>query len=340
MGALGKPDTRFITLETGPEEVTQLLDTLFAKPRREIMRWSRITGQTAQVRIAYPGQHLASMITGVRGSGTAARGIDLADGSEVKSCSRADQLGSCKDPECLAPVLPHEDACSQCGGSSIKRKTDSHWILAIKSKQELEQYLAGPRIVLILFDRDEDEPASVRIRAWEVWADEARHAYFDWFLTNYYEQNFLVKTKAGLVPAPCNLHPGKFDFFMMNPVLTFEAYVDQADSEEAAVRITHFLDPTADRGPIEPEPMPARALRGATLVSFLDFASDATLARSTGGAIDTLGVLRLKMQGPRGMKKLATALTTLDGEARLEVPMPEKKIKMTPSTYRRRRARS
>ncbi len=336
MGALGKPDARFITLETGPDEIIQLLDALFAKPRREIMRWSRVTGQTAQVRIAYPGQHLASMITGVRGSGTAARGVDLADGSEVKSCSRADQLGACKDADCLSPVLPHEAVCSQCGGSSITRKTDSHWILAIKSKQELDQYLEGPRIVLILFDRDEDDPAAVRIRGWEVWANESRHAYFDWFVTNYYESNFLVKARAGLVPAPCNLHPGKFDFFMMNPILVFEGYVDDADSEAASVRITHLVDPGADRTPIEPEPMPAKALRGAVLAGFLETASDATLARCTNGALSTLDVLRLKMQGPKGLKKLAASLVALDGEARLDVPMPQKRIKMTPSTYRRR----
>ena len=82
-----------------------------------------------------------------------AAGVDLADGSEVKSCSRADQLGACKDADCLSPVLPHEAVCPQCGGSSITRKDDSHWILVIKSKQELDQYLEGPRIVLILFDR-------------------------------------------------------------------------------------------------------------------------------------------------------------------------------------------
>jgi hypothetical protein len=235
-------------------------------------------------------------------------------------------------------VLPHESVCSQCGGESIARKTDSHWILAIKSRQELEQYLAGPRIVLVLFDRDNSEPDAIRIRAWEVWANEARHAYFDWFLTKYYEDNFVVKTAAGLVPAPCNLHPGKFDFLMMNPVLVFEGYVDRADSEDASVRIVRFVEPGADRSSIEPEPMPASTLRGRTLLGFLEAAPDETLARCTNGVLTTTHVGRLKREGPGGWKTLAMSLVALDGEARLLVPRPDKRIKMTPSTYRRRGA--
>jgi hypothetical protein len=332
---MGTPDQSFITLKTDSLVAERLLDELFARPRRAVFTWSRITGQTAQVRLAYPGQHLASAITGVAGQGTAARGMDLADGSEVKSCSRADQLGSCRD--CGSGVLPYQDVCPVCGSEALVRKTDSHWIFSIKSDHELSQYVGATRIILILFDRAPDQPATVRVRAWEVWPAEPRHEYFQWFVTDYYRNNFLAKTSEGLSPAPLNLHPMQFDFFMMNPLLVFEAIIENADSEDSSVSVLSMVGPHDDRGLLLPEPMPAAVVRPrAILVDLVARLDDEAVSRSATGRVSVEEVAELRATD-RGRRKLALSLETLDEGTRLVLPRPDKRIKRTPSTYRRRR---
>ncbi|PIV70162.1 MAG: hypothetical protein COS08_01675 [Euryarchaeota archaeon CG01_land_8_20_14_3_00_38_12] len=69
-------------------QIVEFIEELIIEPRKNCAKWSRITDQTATLRIGYPGQHLASLTTGVKGEKTGARGNDLSDGSEVKSCSR------------------------------------------------------------------------------------------------------------------------------------------------------------------------------------------------------------------------------------------------------------
>lgn len=207
------------TIETSESLVKECIKDLYINPKKEILKWSRITNQTAQGKFAYPTQHLASLITGIKGSGSAARGDDLADGSEVKSCTKADQLGSCKD--CESSVLSWQTECPNCGSTNINRDTSSHWIFPIRSKAELDLLLNKvPRIVLILFDKEDYDEEDIRIRAWSV---NPKEKYVIDFFTDYYENNFKKKTSEGGSPAPCNLHPLKYDFFMMRPKLIFEA---------------------------------------------------------------------------------------------------------------------
>lgn len=330
---MAKPDPVLVTLSTGKKLTEKLLDDLFVRPRRAVFEWSRVTGQTAQIRLAYPGQHLASAITGVRGSGTAARGIDLADGSEVKSCSRADQLGSCK--ECGSGILPYQDACPICGSEKIARKTDSHWIFAIKSERELEQYVEARRVVLILFDRPIEKPSRIRVRAWEVWPREARHKYFRWFVEDYFVNNFRAKRDNGLSPAPLNLHPLGFHFFMMNPVLVFEASIDNADSERASVEVNLLVDPTQDRAILAPEPMPRSSIKRALLIELAAKADVGLVSGLTG--IPRRDVAKLRAS-KGGLEALVAKIVNLDERARLLLPTPTPRIKRTASTYRRRTA--
>ncbi|HLF42921.1 MAG TPA: MamI family restriction endonuclease [Acidimicrobiia bacterium] len=331
---MSQPDPAFITIQTGVDEVKSLLDSLFTGPRRELRRWSEITGQTAQVRIAYPGQHLASMVTGVKGAGTAARGMDLRDGSEVKSCSRADQLGECRSDGCDSAVLPWETECPQCGGTDIRRKVDSHWIIAVTSEQELAQYLAGPRLVLILFDRPEDSQTAVRVRAWEVWTQEDRHSYFSWFLTDYFLNNYAKKIEAGRKPAPCNLHPLKQDFYMMNPVLVFEALILDADTTAATTDIVFHFDPKGDRAALIPEAMPASSVVPRAKLIALASAAPAGLVAPCVGLTEA-NVLEMRTTGD-GIAEIVQRMTHLDESLRILIPRPEKRIKLTPSTYVRR----
>ena len=121
------------TFETSEGLIKECIKDLYLDPRNLIRKWSQITKQTCQIRMAYPSQHLASVITGIKGVGTAARGDDLSDGSEVKSCSRADQLSECKS--CGAKVLVWQKECPICGSIDINIKTDSHWIFSDDSKR-------------------------------------------------------------------------------------------------------------------------------------------------------------------------------------------------------------
>lgn len=333
---MGKPAKKFLEIDTNMGLAATLIDDLFAKPRREIRKWSKITGQTSQVRLAYPGQHLASIITGVKGSGTAARGMDLADGSEVKSCSRADQLGACRNRNCLSPVLPHEDICPNCGGEEIARKADSHWILTIKTAAELKQYLDGPRLLLILFDRPADDVATIQVRAWEIWSDDARHSYFNWFLQDYFTNNYQAKVDAGLSPAPCNLHPLKFDFFMMNPVQVFRARIANADSEKALAAVEYLADPALDRSKLDSELMPIESVRPAERRLLAEALGSEHLSRCTNNTLGSREIEKRK-RSEKGLMEVAKALVFLDEEARSQLPRPSKRPKMTPSSYVRKR---
>jgi hypothetical protein len=235
-------------IDNSKENITQMIKDLFITPRDLMNKWSLITHQTAQVRLAYPGQHLASIITGIPGVGTAARGDDLIDGTEVKSCSRADQLGICKN--CSARVMRQFNKCPICDSSDIEIKEDSHWIFSIQSENELKLLLGLPRILFILFDRDNEK--FIRIRMWQV---TPKNEYVRLFFKDYFFNNYQKKARGGNTKiAPCNLHPLKYDFLMMSPVLLFHSVIKENNIE------IRFLDlknkkseimPTSLLNPIE-----------------------------------------------------------------------------------------
>jgi len=325
-----RPEARHVSISTDADLILSLLHDLFLQPRAALLKWSKVTNQTAQVRIAYPGQHLASLVTGVQGAGTAARGDDLLDGSEVKSCSRADQLGSCR--ECDERVLPYLEECPSCGSSDVVRKEDSHWILSIKSEQELQQYIQGPRIVLVLFDRPPGEYSKIRSRIWEVWPGHERHKYFDWFVNDYWENNYILKQSKGLTPASLNLHPLKFDFYMMNPVLVFEAHIN-VDSTD--IEIVSWVPPTEDRSNCEPEGMPSNTVKKDLMQELVGDLTDAELAACLDERISSDEAAQLRQQLPNNV--LAKRINSLTESVRLKLPRPTKRPKLTPSSYTRRR---
>lgn len=219
-------------MNTSKQLVKDCLHDLYIQPRKNLYKWSQITEQTAQVRLAYPGEHLASVISNVPGTGSAARGDDLSDGTEVKTCSRADQLSECRS--CGTKVLVWQEECPECGSEDINIKTDSHWIFSITSQKELELYRdVVPRLLLLMFDRESHETDKVRLRAWEVDTDQW---YYKAFVTDYFENNYKVKRDRGESPAPLNLHPEKYDFYMMEPELVFHADMDIEEDDVDIVR--------------------------------------------------------------------------------------------------------
>lgn len=55
--------------------ILKLIQEIIIDPRIKALEWSKITNQTPNMKIGYPGQHLASLITGVQGSRTGARAM-------------------------------------------------------------------------------------------------------------------------------------------------------------------------------------------------------------------------------------------------------------------------
>ena len=136
------------------EASEKLIKDLYIDLREKINFWSTITHQTAQARMGYLGQHLASVVTGYKGGGSGARGKDLIlpEGSyaEIKTCYRVDQLGSCKN--CKSTVLPVEDTCPVCGSTDINRNDDSKWLIGIRNEDEFKHILDPKFYYLVLFE--------------------------------------------------------------------------------------------------------------------------------------------------------------------------------------------
>lgn len=235
----------------------------FKNPRINALKWSKITYQTPNLKIGYPGQHLASLITGVKGSKTAARGDDLEDGTEVKSCSRIDQMDKCKD--CESPVARSEKVCSVCGSNNIQRKDDSKWLFTIKSEKDLQVITQDvKRVLLILGDYpnfDNQDYETLRFQCFEIWNQSIRHQKFTEILSNYYYKIYLPKKNSNPkeTPAPKNFWPYRYQFYLCNPILTFSCDVYNA-STEPQIEIKHYIKPQEDRSKLDSELMPIEIL--------------------------------------------------------------------------------
>jgi hypothetical protein len=258
-----QPDFNLITINNNLKLIEQLLTELVLEPRINALKWSAITHQTPNLRIGYPGQHLASLITGIRGKKTGARGDDLADGTEVKSCSRIDQMDQCKN--CKSPVARNEKICLNCGSSNIDRKDDSKWLFTIRSENDLKLLTEDvPRILLILGDYpnfDQEDFETLRFQAFEIWTNNERQKRFKEIMNNYYYQIYLENksNKPKKIPAPQNFWPYKYQFYLCNPILTFSCIVNQASSQPQ-ITINHYVEPHLNRSKIESILMPINLL--------------------------------------------------------------------------------
>lgn len=258
-----KPDLDFITINNNRKLIEQLLHELVLEPRINALRWSGITHQTPNIKIGYPGQHLASLVTGIKGSKTGARGDDLEDGTEVKSCSRIDQMDRCKD--CKAPVARNEKVCLDCGSSDIQRKDDSKWLFAIKSEDDLKLLTEDiPRILLILGDYPKfkmEEYDTLRFQCFEIWTNRDRHQKFKDIMSSYYHNIYLVNKNNNpqKTPAPKNFWPYRYEFYLCNPILTFSCIVTEA-STRPNINIDTYIEPSTDRSEVESIWMPSSLL--------------------------------------------------------------------------------
>lgn len=257
------PDAAQVTIADNVARTKAMLRDLVLRPRRDLIKWAAVTKQTPNIKIGYTGQHLASLVTGVEGARTGARGHDLCDGSEVKSCSRIDQLDKCED--CKAAVARIEPECPECGSAKIKRNNDSKWLLAVKTDAELDRLLDEvPRILFILSDYPNYSSGdwnTLRFQTFEIWPRDQRQAHFRTLMQNYYENIFLshIANQPSKTPAPKNFWPYSFQFYMCNPIRTLDCVVSQA-LDNPQLTVHEYVEPLADRAAVDPTPMPLSVL--------------------------------------------------------------------------------
>lgn len=265
-----KPDPRHITINDNIEKIKSFINEIIIAPKHALTRWAMITNQTPAAKIGYIGQHLTSLITGVPGTGSGARGDDLADGSEVKSCNKVDQADKCRD--CGARVLRVETTCSACGSTNIIRKDDSKWLFSIRDQHELDQYKNLDRVVLLLMDYpkfDENDFKDIRITVFEIYPKDARMSVFDDLISNHYYNIFIPKQDANQKTNPMNLHPWSFQFYKCNPIKTFECTIENIDTNPV-ILIESYVEPSRERdNSLTPIPMPSTLLKTGEWVEML-----------------------------------------------------------------------
>lgn len=243
-----KPDITKITIFDNRNRIIQFLNDLIIEPRTKLRKWSQLTRQTPAAKLGYIGQHLASLITGVEGTGSGARGDDLADHTEVKSCNKVDQVDKCNS--CGARVLRYQSVCPECGSENISRKNDSKWLFSPRSEEELQQYLNLDRLLLILMDYpkfEQSDFSDIRISAFEIYPKEERMSVFGDLITNYYNNIYLPKhDDAEGKTNPMNLHPLAFQFYKCNPIKVFECTIENIDTNPQTI-ISHYIEPQTER---------------------------------------------------------------------------------------------
>lgn len=268
-----RPNSNYITIPTSKELIADFLQEVVISPRSVMRKRAKVTNQTPAAKLGYVGQHLASLITGVPGTGTGARGDDLADKSEVKSCNKVDQVDKCK--KCGGRVMRMQSECPYCHSSYIERKEDSKWLFSIRDEHELQQYKELDRIILLLFDYPQFSQGvfhDIRIRSFEIYPQEERMNVFCKLIDNHYYNIYLPKISRNLKTNPMNLHPDKFQFFMCNPIKTFECIIKDIDSKPK-IQIQYFLLPNEERGTnVKSEMMPINLLKNNEIKHMLNSA--------------------------------------------------------------------
>lgn len=216
-----------------PEFAAALLQDLFVSLRRDLARWAAVTHQTPQARMGYIGQHLVSVVTGLPGGRSGARGDDLKhpDGtfSEIKCCYRVDQLGEC--PNCGARVASIETRCpnQECNSEEIIRKDDSKWLLSPKDEKELIELFEPARFYFVLFEFvDIGKSEDIDVKIYEV---DPNNPGFRLCMLEYY-YNIRAKSNSS---APFNLWPHSLKFALMKPTLIYWSVINADDSIETRV---------------------------------------------------------------------------------------------------------
>jgi hypothetical protein len=210
--------------------IEELIADFFVDARAALVKWSKVTGQSAQIDTGYIAQHLASLVLQTPGQGFKGKGLDLIGGSEVKSASIV--AGSDRTR------WNHEL------GTAVKDRKSRD----AKKKTKSDIYLdETPFIFYVLFDRVYDgvgaPTSTLRIRGWCVnaHADEGWRSLIGKFLQAREEEHLnppegkRVKKRHNL-----QLHPpiGWDNSTVVNKL-------GNLDMTRALVLDVHFEDPPA-----------------------------------------------------------------------------------------------
>jgi len=268
-----RPTPRLITIDDNVAQAQRLLSELVIQPRILALQWARITRQTPNLKVGYPGQHLVSLVTGMEGERTGARGNDLIDGSEVKSCSRIDALDKCLD--CKAAVARIEIACPVCESGNILRSNDSKWLFTIRSENDLDVLTRQvQRVILVLSDYpnfEEEDFETLRFQVFEIWTGSERCTRFSELMSNYYANIYLAHraANAAKTPAPKNFWPYSYQFYLCNPILTYSCIVSNSTTNPE-FDVIKYVAPGDDREDYDSEIMPLSCLTESELMGLID----------------------------------------------------------------------
>jgi hypothetical protein len=280
------------------------------------------------------------LITGIEGVRTGARGDDLKDGTEVKSCSRVDQLDTCGN--CKNKVLRIELTCHHCGSSKIKRMDDSKWLFSVKSEAELKLLTETiDRVFLTIADYpnfDSDDFETIRFQAFEIWNNNDRHKNFSVIMSNYYNKLFLehIRLNPNATPAPKNFWPYSYQFYLCNPVKVFECLVEKANISPT-ITLNYFVKPHEDRSQLESEQMPSELLNQDELKLLIEKAPRVLLESiiKNGGNYEQLKSIISSTKFDR--KKLTTILPLINEKVRSYLDLRDTDIvSKSKETYARR----
>lgn len=126
----------------------------FVKQWRVLLKWAALTGQSSQVDTGYIAQHIASILLAEPGQGFKGKGLDLLDGSEVKSAAIISGVDRPRWNHNMGTTA--QDAKRQAKGQPTTA----------------DEYLASPNVFYLLFDRvlnpdgTRPERLVLRVRGW------------------------------------------------------------------------------------------------------------------------------------------------------------------------------
>ena len=209
-----------------------LLQDLYVDLRRSLFNWASVTLQTPQARMGYVGQHLTSVVTGIPGGRSGARGNDLFDPKsgkfyEIKTCTRVDQLGLCG--KCGESVASIELICPACKSKDIVRKDDSKWLITPQNNSDMMSLFDPTTYFLVLFDFVDLKTAE-DINA-RIYAVDPKEPGFSLCMVDYWLN---IRSKSAS-KAPFNLWPFSFKYELMSPELIYHAVIHKDDSIDTIV---------------------------------------------------------------------------------------------------------
>jgi hypothetical protein len=137
-----------LTVEEKKFLLQELIYDFFVDQRRTLLKWSALTGQSAQIDTGYIAQHMASVALAEPGQGFKGKGLDLANGGEVKSAAILSGVDRPRWNHDLGKIADDENREAR----------------GLKPKWQV--YLNAPEIFYVLFDRAPGAADVFRVRAW------------------------------------------------------------------------------------------------------------------------------------------------------------------------------